>query len=144
MGAAQYRRPGDRPRRPQGGGRPARPLHEKLNEGPDEPYLWAGNEPGFASAVAVQLHRSTVEDPTAWSTGCADSFGPAPDGEPGNDDLGAMASWYVWAALGLYPSTPGTPILTVSTPIFDRVVIALPGRQIHPNLRAGRIGHRAA
>jgi Glycosyl hydrolase family 92 catalytic domain len=40
-----------------------------------------------------------------------------------------MASWYVWAALGLYPSTPGTPILTVSTPIFDRVVIALPTGQ---------------
>ena len=56
-------------------------------------------------------------------------FGPVPDGEPGNDDLGAMSSWYVWAALGLYPSTPGTPILTVSTPIFDRAVIALPAGQ---------------
>jgi hypothetical protein len=56
-------------------------------------------------------------------------FGPLADGEPGNDDLGALASWYVWAALGLYPSTPGTPILTVSTPLFDRAVIALPGGQ---------------
>jgi Glycosyl hydrolase family 92 len=53
-------------------------------------------------------------------------FTPTPDGEPGNDDLGAMSSWYVWAALGLYPSTPGTPILTVNTPLFDRIVIALP------------------
>lgn len=32
----------------------------------------------------------------------------------------------MWAALGLYPSTPGTPILTVATPLFDRAVIALP------------------
>jgi putative alpha-1,2-mannosidase len=38
-----------------------------------------------------------------------------------------MSSWYAWAALGLYPSTPGTPILTVNTPLFDRAVIALPG-----------------
>jgi putative alpha-1,2-mannosidase len=49
-----------------------------------------------------------------------------PGGEPGNDDLGAMSSWYVWAALGLYPSTPGTAILTVNTPLFDRAEIALP------------------
>jgi Glycosyl hydrolase family 92 len=54
-------------------------------------------------------------------------FGPTPDGEPGNDDLGALSSWYVWAALGLYPSTPGTPILTVNAPVLDRAVIALPG-----------------
>ena len=56
-------------------------------------------------------------------------FGPTPDGAPGNDDLGAMSSWYVWAALGLYPSTPGTPILTLNTPLFDRAVIALPTGQ---------------
>jgi putative alpha-1,2-mannosidase len=52
-------------------------------------------------------------------------FGPTPVGEPGNDDLGAMSSWYVWAALGLYPITPGTAILTVNTPLFDRAEIAL-------------------
>jgi putative alpha-1,2-mannosidase len=53
-------------------------------------------------------------------------FGPTPDGEPGNDDLGAMSSWYVWSALGMYPITPGTKILTVNTPLFDRAEIALP------------------
>jgi hypothetical protein len=37
-----------------------------------------------------------------------------------------MSSWYVWAAIGLYPTTPGTSILTVSTPLFDRVLIKLP------------------
>jgi hypothetical protein len=53
-------------------------------------------------------------------------FAPTADGEPGNDDLGALAAWYVWAALGLYPATPGTPILTVGAPLFDRAEIALP------------------
>jgi putative alpha-1,2-mannosidase len=46
-----------------------------------------------------------------------------------HDDLGAESSWYVWSALGLYPSTPGTGILTVNTPLFDRAEIAVPGRQ---------------
>jgi predicted alpha-1,2-mannosidase len=99
---------------------------ERLNVGPKEPYLWAGNEPGFG----VPWLYNYVGQP--WKTQLTVDrvrglFGPTPDGEPGNDDLGAMASWYVWAALGLYPSTPGTSILNVSTPLFDRAVIALPG-----------------
>ncbi|MGO9926086.1 MAG: glycoside hydrolase domain-containing protein, partial [Mycobacterium sp.] len=91
-----------------------------------EPYLWAGNEPTFE----VPWLYNYIGQP--WKTQhtvdrVRGLFGPRPDGEPGNDDLGAMASWYVWAALGLYPITPGTPILTVSAPLFDRAVITLPG-----------------
>ncbi len=101
---------------------------KKLNEGPNEPYLWAGNEPGFG----VPWLYNYIGQP--WKTQHTVNrvrglFGPVPDGEPGNDDLGAVSSWYVWAALGLYPSTPGTPILTVSTPLFDRAVIGLPAGQ---------------
>ncbi len=103
-------------------------LTEKLNEGPNEPYLWAGNEPCFG----VPWLYNYIGQP--WKTQhtvdrVRGLFGPVPDGEPGNDDLGAMSSWYVWAALGLYPSTPGTPILTVAAPIFDRAVITLPADQ---------------
>ncbi|WP_156688245.1 GH92 family glycosyl hydrolase [Mycobacterium sp. Marseille-P9652] len=99
---------------------------EKLNVGPNQPYLWAGNEPGFA----VPWLYNYIGQP--WKTQLTVDrvrglFGPTPDGEPGNDDLGAMASWYVWAALGLYPSTPGTSLLSVSAPLFDRAVVALPG-----------------
>ncbi|OBI51141.1 GH92 family glycosyl hydrolase [Mycobacterium sp. E787] len=98
---------------------------ERLNVGPDDPYLWAGNEPGFG----VPWLYNYIGRP--WKTQLTVDrvrglFGPKPDGEPGNDDLGAMSSWYVWAALGLYPSTPGAPILTVGAPLFDRIVIALP------------------
>ncbi|WAC90857.1 GH92 family glycosyl hydrolase [Mycobacterium sp. Aquia_213] len=98
---------------------------EKLNEGPNEPYLWAGNEPGFG----VPWLYNYIGQP--WKTQrtvdrVRGLFGPTPDGAPGNDDLGALSSWYVWAALGLYPATPGTPILTLNTPLFDRTVIRLP------------------
>src|SRR5699024_7452763 len=43
-----------------------------------------------------------------------------PGGEPGNDDLGALSSWYVWAVLGLDPQTPGVPMLVLGTPQFPR------------------------
>ncbi|MCV7198463.1 GH92 family glycosyl hydrolase [Mycobacterium angelicum] len=103
---------------------------KKLNVGPNEPYLWAGNEPGFG----VPWLYNYLGQP--WKTQrtvdrVRGLFGPYPDGEPGNDDLGALSSWYVWAALGMYPIIPGTSILSVSTPLFERAVITLPaGRSI--------------
>ncbi len=47
----------------------------------------------------------------------------APGGIPGNDDLGEMSSWYVWAALGLYPEIPGRSELLLGSPLFPRVII---------------------
>jgi predicted alpha-1,2-mannosidase len=43
----------------------------------------------------------------------------------GNDDLGAMSSWYVWAALGMYPMTPGTSDLALASPLFPLSTIRL-------------------
>lgn len=42
----------------------------------------------------------------------------APVGSFGNDDLGAMSSWYVWSELGMYPQTPGTDTLVLGSPVF--------------------------
>jgi predicted alpha-1,2-mannosidase len=56
----------------------------------------------------------------------------APGGMPGNDDLGAMSAWFVWAALGLYPMTPGTATLALGSPLFPSAAIELPnGRTLH-------------
>jgi predicted alpha-1,2-mannosidase len=52
-----------------------------------------------------------------------------PYGLPGNDDLGSMAAWYVWSALGFYPSVPGAPVMVVGTPLFPRAELALGGRK---------------
>ncbi|WP_163512927.1 lectin [Fodinicola acaciae] len=49
----------------------------------------------------------------------------APVGSFGNDDLGAMSSWYVWSELGFYPETPGTPVLVLGSPVFQKAVITL-------------------
>jgi predicted alpha-1,2-mannosidase len=53
-------------------------------------------------------------------------YDTAPDGYPGNDDLGTLSSWYVFAALGLYPEVPGVGLLAVGSPLFGRASIALP------------------
>ena len=47
----------------------------------------------------------------------------APNGIPGNDDLGAMSSWYVWASMGLYPGIPSRAELFVAAPLFPHIVV---------------------
>lgn len=98
----------------------------ELNAGPDEPYLWLGNEPGFGVPWLYNYVGQPWKTQETVDRVRRELFGPTPVGEPGNDDLGAMSSWYVWAALGMYPITPGTAVLTVNTPLFDRAEISLP------------------
>ncbi|WP_329139682.1 lectin [Streptomyces sp. NBC_01476] len=58
----------------------------------------------------------------------------APVGSFGNDDLGAMSSWYVWSALGMYPETPGTDTLVLGSPVFPLAKVTLGnGKQVAIN-----------
>lgn len=99
---------------------------EQLNVGPNLPYQWSGNEPDFA----VPWLYDYVGQP--WKTQAVvrrienELFSATPNGEPGNDDLGAQSSWYVWAAMGVYPATPGTTDLALHSPLFSTVRLRLP------------------
>ncbi|MDE6176245.1 MAG: glycoside hydrolase family 92 protein, partial [Paramuribaculum sp.] len=53
-------------------------------------------------------------------------FTTKPDGIPGNDDTGTMSTWAVFSMMGFYPDCPGEPFYTLTTPVFDRVVLDLP------------------
>jgi len=46
-------------------------------------------------------------------------------GIPGDEDWGAMSSWYVFSAMGFYPVCPGSPTYNVGSPIFDEIKISL-------------------
>ncbi len=52
-------------------------------------------------------------------------FGDEPDGLPGNDDAGALSSWFVFSAMGFYPVTPGLPEYRLGSPLFERVTLHL-------------------
>ncbi|GAC1420134.1 MAG: GH92 family glycosyl hydrolase [Acidobacteriaceae bacterium] len=45
-------------------------------------------------------------------------------GLPGNDDAGAMTSWFAWASIGLYPNA-GQPYYYIASPVFTQVKIAV-------------------
>jgi len=46
-----------------------------------------------------------------------------PLGLSGDEDGGAMSSWYVFNAMGLYPQCPGRPLFDIGSPIFDQTII---------------------
>jgi predicted alpha-1,2-mannosidase len=49
----------------------------------------------------------------------------APDGLPGNDDTGTMSAWVIYSMMGIYPMTPGSPIYTMISPVFNKITIHL-------------------
>ena len=46
-----------------------------------------------------------------------------PHGLSGDEDGGAMSSWYVLTSIGIYPQCPGRPIFDIGSPVFDEVTI---------------------
>jgi predicted alpha-1,2-mannosidase len=48
-----------------------------------------------------------------------------PEGIPGDEDTGAMSSWYVFSALGFYPMCPGSPVYEIGSPLFARSVVSV-------------------
>jgi predicted alpha-1,2-mannosidase len=100
---------------------------QQLQAGPDLPYEWAGNEPVFGAPWLYDYAGAPAKTQEIVHRLLDTVYSATPGGEPGNDDLGAMSSWYVWSSLGMYPETPGTSVLALGAPIFPRAVIQVPG-----------------
>ena len=47
-------------------------------------------------------------------------------GIPGDEDGGGMTAFVVFSSMGFYPITPGSPVYTIGSPIFEKVSIDLP------------------
>ncbi len=90
------------------------------------PYDWAGNEPSLWTPWEYDFFG----DPSGTQKTVRDIvntlYADAPVNEPGNDDLGAISSWYVWAAMGMYPVTPGSADLELGSPLFPIIKLILP------------------
>ncbi|MEU0035031.1 GH92 family glycosyl hydrolase [Streptomyces sp. NPDC006333] len=100
----------------------------RLNAGGSEPYAYLGNEPSFDTPWAYDYAGRPDRARETVRRALATLFADRPDGLVGNDDLGAMSSWAVWAALGMYPQTPGTGQLALAEPLFPTVTLHRPGR----------------
>ncbi len=103
----------------------------ELNAGPNHPYFWIGNEPCFAVPWAYDFVGAPwgVQDVVRRVE--VELYTSEPDGLPGNDDLGAMSAWYVFAALGFYPAIPGVGGVALDSPLFPKATLHLGnGREV--------------
>ncbi len=97
-----------------------------LNATRNAPYEWSGNEPDEWAPWEFDYFGAPEKTQQSVRAIVNTEYADAPVDEPGNDDLGAISSWYVWAALGLFPVTPGSADLALASPLFRSVTITLP------------------
>ena len=72
-------------------------------------YIWAGRQDRTANQIRAIL---------------ANSFHAGREGLPGNDDSGAMSSWYAFGKMGFYPNA-GQDVYLIGSPAFPEVSIHL-------------------
>ncbi len=102
-----------------------------LNASRYAPYDWSGNEPSEWAPWEFDSFGAPDQTQGAVRSIVNAEYADAPVDEPGNDDLGAISSWYVWAALGFFPVTPGSANLALASPLFPSVTVMLPdGRRL--------------
>ncbi|QIY69324.1 GH92 family glycosyl hydrolase [Streptomyces sp. RLB1-33] len=99
----------------------------QLNAGGTQPYAYLGNEPSFDTPWAYDFAGRPDRARDTVRRALTTLFSDRPDGLVGNDDLGAMSSWAVWASLGMYPQAAGTGQLALAEPAFPSVVVHRPG-----------------
>jgi predicted alpha-1,2-mannosidase len=82
-----------------------------------------GNEPSFHipylynyAGQPWKTQRKVREIMDLW-------YDTTPGGLSGDEDGGAMSSWYVLSAMGLYPQCPGQPIWDIGSPLFEKTTI---------------------
>ena len=97
------------------------------------PYFYIANEPSFGNPWIYNWSGEPWRTQQVVRKTLGDLFTAAPDGEPGNDDLGATSSWVVFAQLGIYPEIPGVGGFTINSPVFPHVLLKLGNHQLELN-----------
>ncbi|MFJ1709877.1 GH92 family glycosyl hydrolase [Kitasatospora sp. NPDC088346] len=104
----------------------------QLNSGISKPYYYMGNEAGHGVPWAYNFAASPANT-SAVVRRLMNLYTTGAGGLPGNDDLGSTSAWYVWAAMGMYPATPGADTLALHGPLFPSILIQRPGGNIQIN-----------
>jgi len=104
----------------------------ELNAGPGgthTDHALLGNEPTLHTPWLYDWMGRPYKAQAAVRRALLGLYDTSPDGYPGNDDLGTLSAWYVFGALGLYPATPGTGVLALASPLFERAEVRLAQRR---------------
>ena len=102
----------------------------QLDAGLDAPYAFLGNEPSLGTPWEYAYAGAPYKTQRIVHEVLTTLYGPGPGGLPGNEDLGELSSWFIFAALGMYPETPGTANLVLTAPFFSAITLRRPTGQV--------------
>lgn len=96
-----------------------------------------GNEPGFLipylylyAGAPWRTQRRLRQLMELW-------FFDHPLGICGDEDGGALSSWYVFGAMGFYPLCPGRPVYGIGSPVFAKTTIHMGADEKASGIRGG-------
>lgn len=89
-----------------------------------------GNEPSHHIAYIYNYVGQPWKTQEWTRRICKELYSDKPDGLCGNEDCGQMSAWYVMTALGLYEVCPGSNQFALTTPMFDKATLTLPGGKV--------------
>ena len=100
-------------------------LFTRLDADYHQDWFAAGNEPDFQVPWIYNWVAKEQKTNDVISRIIDEMYSSEEDGLPGNDDLGTMGAWYVFASLGLYPLIPGVGGFSTNIPQFMESNITL-------------------
>ena len=105
-------------------------LFTRLDAKYEDDWFAAGNEPDFQVPWIYNWINKPNKTSQTISRILNEQYNSSVSGLPGNDDLGTMGAWYVFASVGLYPMIPGVGGFSVNIPAFENISINLPNNKI--------------
>ena len=100
-------------------------LFTRLDADYHQDWFAAGNEPDFQVPWIYNWVEKEQKTNDVIGRIIDEMYSSEEDGLPGNDDLGTMGAWYVFASLGLYPLIPGVGGFSTNIPQFVESKIIL-------------------
>jgi predicted alpha-1,2-mannosidase len=101
-------------------------LFTRLDAKYEDDWFAAGNEPDFQVPWTYNWISKPNKTSQTISRILNEQYNSSVSGLPGNDDLGTMGAWYVFASIGLYPMIPGVGGFSINIPAFENISIDLP------------------
>ena len=98
-------------------------FNNNLDEFFEKEQYWHGNEPGHQIPFLYTFSGQPWKTQEIVSKILKEEYGAEPGGLSGNDDAGQMSAWYVFAAMGFYPVSPGKDEYAIYAPSFEEYKI---------------------
>jgi predicted alpha-1,2-mannosidase len=102
----------------------------KLNANYSQDWFAAGNEPDFQVPWIYNWVGAPYKTQNLVKRIIKEQYTNTASGLPGNDDLGAMGAFYVFANMGIFPVIPGIGGVSLNSPSFSKITINLPNKKL--------------